>query len=179
MSQFAIATRYASSLLQLAEESNQLEKVHDDVNLILDACKTPELLRALKSPIINSAKKSDIVNALFKDKVTPLSLNFAQLLVTKGREDALSEILSAFLDLYREKKQISTAKVTSAVALTEENLKTIKEQLAASGFTHKNIELETAIDESLIGGFVIEVGDKLFDSSIATQLQKIKKALVS
>ena len=99
---------------------------------------------------------------------------FFKLLLRKGREFYLPEIIAAFIDQYKERKGIHTVKLTTAVPVSEELKKMIMDKISADKHL-KRIELVTAVDESLIGGFVLEIGDELVDGSIAFDLKNIRK----
>ncbi|HVW59125.1 MAG TPA: ATP synthase F1 subunit delta [Puia sp.] len=170
-----LAARYAKSLIDLAIEKGRLEAVHDDMLFLRQAIRgSRELANLLKSPIINSDKKDKILDAITAGKVSTITATFNKLLLSKGRESYLPEIVTAFIDQYKEYKGIQTVKLTTAVPVTEEVKKAIMDKISADRHL-KNIELVTAVDESLIGGFVLEIGDELVDGSIAFDLKNIKK----
>ena len=170
-----LAARYAKSLIDLAIEKDQLEAVHNDMLFLQQAIRgSRELANLLKSPIINSDKKDKILDAITAGKVSTITATFNKLLLSKGRESYLPEIVTAFIDQYKEYKGIQTVKLTTAVPVTEEVKKAIMDKISADRHL-KNIELVTAVDESLIGGFVLEIGDELVDGSIAFDLKNIRK----
>jgi len=173
MSVAAVATRYAKSLIDIAVEQNKLEKIHDDMQGFKSSLASRDLVMMLKSPIINSSKKIDAFNAVFGDKMDETTMSFFNLVMKKGREAALPEIAKSFIEQYRAKKNISSAKVITATKLSQEKLEAIKASLSKSGNT--TFEVEDEVDESLIGGFVIEMGDKIYDASVKHKLDKIRK----
>jgi len=173
MSVAAVATRYAKSLIDIAVEQNKLEKIHDDMQGFKSSLASRDLVMMLKSPIINSSKKIDAFNAVFGDKMDETTMSFFNLVMKKGREAALPEIAKSFIEQYRAKKNISSAKVITATKLSQEKLDAIKASLSKSGNT--TFEVEDEVDESLIGGFVIEMGDKIYDASVKHKLDKIRK----
>ncbi|MBN9379608.1 MAG: ATP synthase F1 subunit delta [Chitinophagaceae bacterium] len=170
-----LAARYAKSLIDLALEKDQLEAVHNDMLFLQQAIRgSRELANLLKSPIINSDKKDKILDAITAGKISTITSTFNKLLLSKGREAYLPEIVTAFIDQYKVLKDIHTVKLTTAVPVTEDVKKMIMDKISADK-NLKNIELVTAVDESLIGGFVLEIGDELVDGSIAFDLKNIKK----
>jgi len=170
-----LAARYAKSLIDLAIEKGQLEAVYNDMLLLQQLIRgSRELASLLKSPIINPDKKDKILDAITAGKVSPITTTFNKLLLSKGRESYLPEIVASFIDQYKEHKGIHTVKLTTAVPVTEDVKKAIMDKISADK-NLKNIELVTAVDESLIGGFVLEIGDELVDGSIAFDLKNIKK----
>jgi len=170
-----LAARYAKSLIDLAIEKGQLEEVHNDILFLQQAFKSSrELVVMIKSPVIKADKKDKVLEAISAGKVSVIIATFNKLLLSKGREFYLPEILTAFIGQYKEYKGIQTVKLATAVPVSEEVKKAIMDKISADKHL-KNIELVTAVDESLIGGFVLEIGDELVDGSIAFDLKNIKK----
>ncbi len=170
-----LATRYAKSLLDLAVERGELEKVFADMEYLQAVCKGHrEFTNLLKSPIVNPDTKKKIVEAVTAGKISELTKSFNALLISKGRESNLPEITTAFIRQYKEFKDIHTVKVTTAVPISDNVRQSIKEQVKkASGYD--NIELDEKIDDGIIGGFVLQIGDKLIDASIAYDLRNIAR----
>ena len=176
MSVFKIAGRYAKSLIDLAQEQGKLETVLGDMNSFKAATENRDMLMMLKSPIINTTKKRSILTAVFEESFDEMTMAFVNIVLTKGREEALPEICTEFINQYRSIKNITSATVTSAVALNEETLDKIKNKIRSEmSQSGGEVEVETKVDESLLGGFVIEIGDKLYDASVATRLKKLRK----
>jgi len=133
-----------------------------------------ELLVMIKSPVIKADKKDKVLGAIMAGKVSVITATFNKLLLSKGREFYLPEIITAFIDQYKEYKGIHMVKLTTAVPVGEELKKSIMDKISADKHL-KNIELVTSVNEDLIGGFVLEIGDELVDASIAFDLKNIKK----
>lgn len=170
-----LANRYAKSLLDLAVEKGQLEAVYADMKYLQAAAKASKDFAALlRSPIIRADQKSAILAAVTAGKVGELTSAFNTLLVKKNREGDLPEIAGAFIDQYNEMKGIHRVKLTTAVPVSDEVKKSIEEKVK-NAQELGTVELETATDESLIGGFVLEFNNKLVDASIARDLRDIKK----
>lgn len=175
MSVTRIASRYAKSLLDLSQEQNKLERVMGDIQAFQKATEQRDFFLLLKSPIVNPDKKGTILKEIFSSKFDELSMAFINIILRKGRESYLPEIADEFITQYRALKQISTVKVTTATPMSEAGLEAIKAQLKGSNSTAANIEIETAVNPDIIGGFVIEFDDKLYDASVAHKLAKLKK----
>ena len=170
-----LAARYAKSILDLAIEKDQLDKVYNDMLFLRAAFKSSrELVNLLKSPIVTADKKDKVMEAITAGKVSVITATFNKLLLRKGRESNLPEIVTAFIDQYKQYKGIHTAKLTTAVPVSEELKQSIVDKVKA-GQHIQQIELNTVVDEALIGGFVLELGDQLVDASIAFELHNIKK----
>jgi F-type H+-transporting ATPase subunit delta len=174
-----LAGRYAKSLIDLAIERNQLEVIYNDMLFLRNVCKNSrEFVTILKSPVITSDKKDNILQAIAGGKVSEVTMAFNKLLVKKGRESGLPEIINAFIEQYKKHKDIHTVKLTTAVPVSEE----LKQQIIAKiqeQTAMKNIELETAVKDELIGGFVLELGGTLVDGSIAYDLSKIRSQFLN
>ncbi len=178
MSAKRIASRYAKSLLDLAKESNNLDQVFGDMKTLQEAVKNRDLYLMLKSPIINAKKKSDIINKVFSGSFDKMSSAFMNIIISKGREAYLPDISNEFIEQYNQFKKISTAVLTSAKPLSDDALAAIKAKLLASNITDESVEITTKVDPAILGGFIIEVGDKLYDASVAHKLETLKKKFV-
>ena len=175
MSNPRLATRYAKSLIDLSIEKGQLEKIFADMQWFQSVCKeSREFVSVLRSPIISSDRKEKIIDAIAAGKVSELTIAFIKLLVRKHREYHLPEIITAFITQYKSYKQIYTVKLTTAAPISEELKAAIVKQVQSVS-EMQNIELETSVKPELIGGFVLQAGDKLVDASIAYDLKEIAK----
>jgi F-type H+-transporting ATPase subunit delta len=169
-----LASRYAKSLLDLAIEQNSVDSTLQDMQL-LDAisAQSKEFVNMLRSPIIKADKKQQIITAVVGDKLSPLTKAFVVLMSNKGRETYLPEIAQAFLDRYKEMKNIKTVKLTSASPLSDTLKDAIRSKLIAS-MPGVQVELKEEINPELIGGFVLRYDDKLVDASIRRDLSDVK-----
>ena len=175
MSVIRIASRYAKSLLDLALEQNKLDTVLKDIEAFNKYVENRDLFLLLKSPIINVSKKKQVFKALFDGKFDELTTSFFDIILRKGREMHLPEISGEFINQYRTFKAITTATLITATEMSSDKVDLIKKALLESKITEKELELETQIDPSIIGGFVIKIGDKLYDASISHKLDRLKK----
>lgn len=170
-----LASRYAKSLIDLAIERGELEKVFADMNWLQQVIKgNADFLAILKSPIIKADKKNKIVDAVINGKVSEMTNSFTRLMINKGRESNLPEVITSFINQYKEHKNIHTVKLTTATPASEEMKKAIVAQVKkTSGY--QNIELETNVKPDIIGGFVLQIGDKLVDASVAYDLREVAR----
>ena len=170
-----LAGRYAKSLLDIAVEKNELEKVYTDVKYIQAViAASSEFVNVLRSPIIKADKKLAIVSSVTQNKVGAILEGFNKLLIAKNREANLPEILNAFEEQYNTLKNISKVKLTSATELSDTTKQAIISRLEKDAGL-ANIQLQTKIDERLIGGFVLEYNNNIVDASIIRDLKDIKK----
>jgi len=132
-----------------------------------------ELSLLLKSPIVKTDHKLKIFDQIFTNKISKLSMMFISVIITKKRESLLEGIAQSFIDLYKQKNNIESATITTAVKISEE-LKTkvityIKSQ------TNNKVELKEVVNENIIGGAVIRMGDKQMDASISTEISELRQ----
>jgi len=174
MSELTVAARYAKSLIDLAQEQNIVEVIKGDMELFLNTLKANSQLKAvLANPIVSHSKKVKILDLIFTDKVNKVSIAFFNLMVNKSRGEVLYTTAEEYINLYDIKNHITKATVVSAAALSDANKnKMIADIEAAIG---GKIILTAKVDPSLIGGFVLTVGDRQVDTSIANDLSKLKK----
>jgi len=170
-----LAGRYAKSLVDLAQEKGQLETVYSDMQYLQQVSKySKEFVALVKSPVIKAEKKNAIIDAVTKGKVSELTAAFNRLLVTKGRESALPEIVNAFIEQYNVIKGIHKVKLTTATDASNELKEAMISKLKAeTGFG--SIELETKTDPSIVGGFILEFDNRKVDASIIRDLKDVKK----
>ena len=174
MSEITVALRYAKALIDLAQEQNALEAVKNDMDLFLHTLKAnPELKAVLSNPIISHTKKVHILADVFGARVSKVSIAFFNIMVNKGRGEVLYTTAHEFIGLYDVKNHITNAKVVTAAPLSAENKKKMLDDVQqAIGGT---VKLADKVDPSLIGGFVLTIGDRQVDTSIASSLKRMKK----
>jgi F-type H+-transporting ATPase subunit delta len=167
-------SRYVKSLLDLAIEQKALEDVHNDMlffSKVVDENKAFALM--LRNPVIPHDKKSDILTRIFKGKVNKLTLAFFDIITRKNREPLLPGIAREFHNSYNEYKGISKAVVTSAVPL-DAKLRSEFETMVRKYSDKKSVELIERVDPEMIGGFVLNVGDRQIDASIKNKIKALK-----
>jgi F-type H+-transporting ATPase subunit delta len=170
-----LATRYAKSILDLAIEKGQLDKVYKDMLFLQEICRSSrDFVNLLRSPIVKADKKGKILDAIMGGRISVLTSAFNKLLLAKEREAYLPEIAGAFIDQYKTYKGIQTVKLTTAVPVSEAVRKTILEKVRSDSDA-KDIELNTEVHEELVGGFILEIGDRMVDASIAYELNQIRQ----
>lgn len=174
MSEIRVASRYAKSLIDLAQEKGLLEEVHADMQLFAKTVKENRQFKLfLSNPIINHDKKKNVLQSVFTGKINELTLRFFVLITEKSREQILEFIATEFIRQYNQLKGIEKAQVTTAVPLSEPARAELKQKVVQ--LTGKTIELEEKVDPAIIGGFILRVGDKQVDDSIRTNLRNLKK----
>ena len=170
-----LATRYAKSLIGLAQERGELETVYKDMQFLQSICKSnPDFVNLLRSPVVRADKKDAIISAITKDRISKMTATFTKLLTSKGREEDLPEIINAFISQYNEIKGIEKVKLTTAVPVSEDVKKALLDKVKKStGFD--KIEMESVVNPGIIGGFILEYNNNLVDASISRDLKDISK----
>lgn len=170
-----LAQRYAKSLIDIATEMKQLDKVHDDV-LFLNTVikKSHEFVLMLNSPIINSDKKYKVISSVTGGQISKITDAFLKLLCNKGREANLPGVITSFLLQYNAVKGLHTAKLTTATPVSKEIINSFITKIKAST-SYDYVELEPVVDDKIIGGFILEMEGKLIDNSILRNLNDVRK----
>jgi F-type H+-transporting ATPase subunit delta len=172
-----VTTPWAEAFLQLSEANGDTTAVIDQARELLAIWKeSPELREAMASPVLEIEAKKAAITSLFSEQISPSFLNLLKLLTDRQRIGVLDAVLERLLELYRDQNGIALAMVTSAEALSEEQLAAITSQIKAVAGTDQ-VEVNSAIDPALIGGFVLKVGSKVIDASLAGQVRRLGLAL--
>lgn len=167
------AIRYAKAVLSLASDLKSAEAVNNDMKLIANTiAESKDLSDTLQSPVISSSVKKTILLEVFK-KSDKTSLSLIDTLVNNKRIDILGHVALKYSQLFDQSKGIELATVTTAITLTEDLKKKVLAK--AKELTGKNVEVENIIDESILGGFILRIGDIQYNASIANQLNKLKR----
>ena len=167
------AIRYAKAIIDIATESNNTVAVNNDMKTIGTAIKeNGELHEFLSNPIVNGSIKMNALIEIFPSLQAETKGLF-QLLVANKRFEILSAITSQFNTLFDIASGIEQAVVTTAVPLTAELEVLVKNKLKE--FSSNTISITNVVDASIIGGFVIRIGDKQYNASVANKLQQLKR----
>src|SRR5215831_12511344 len=173
-----VAQRYAKALIDLAVERNELEKAKTDIDFIR-ACMTPELRMVMASPVISDKKKTEVFRTIFKEKLSPLTYSFFDLVFSKRREWVLPEIADEFIEKYREIKGIEIIEITTAVDISDELKTNIQKRFQnLPRFQNKTVEIRSKVNPDILGGFIAQSHDILFDASIKNDLYSIGRQFI-
>ncbi|KUO51295.1 MAG: hypothetical protein APF76_17610 [Desulfitibacter sp. BRH_c19] len=178
MSNLAVAKRYGQALFELASEKNILDQLEKELTEVMQVIEeSDELKKVVEHQLMNAELKQEIFRKIYSDNISSTTLNFLLLILHKRREIALGQIVNQFINLANEAKGIVKAQVKSATLLSPEHLEELRESLVK--MTGKNILLEVTIDEKLMGGVVVRIGDRIIDGSVSTKLKMLEKHLKS
>ncbi|MEQ8903665.1 ATP synthase F1 subunit delta [Ekhidna sp.] len=173
MSAGRIAVRYATPILELAEEKKILDNVKEDMDVFLAVCEeNKDFALMLKSPIISHLKKAEILKKIFTGKVNELTLQAFDIVTRKNRESLLDKIAEEFLHLYNVKKGLEEVSVTTSIELDADMRKAFEK--LAKEISGKEPLLKEKVDPEIVGGYILKMGDRQLDDSVSGQLKDIK-----
>lgn len=174
MTESRVASRYVKSLLGLAVEQNVLDQVHSDMQAFAKLVKeNRDFALMLRNPIIKHDKKRDILERIFSGKVNKLTLAIFDIITAKNREPLLPAIAEEFHHAYNVYKNVGEASVTTAVPL-DASLRAEIESIVKKLSDKKEVEIKEKVDPEMIGGFILNVGDRQVDASIKNKLKALK-----
>lgn len=169
-----ISTRYAKSLLDLCIELKQVDSVFGDMKLVQATVRqNREFSVLLSSPVVKADVKQKILDKVFGGKVSAPAQKFMNLLAAKGREGLLGEVADSFISQVMAHKKIVSAEVTTAAAMDDETRAKIL--ALARKLAGDEIELKEKVSTSLIGGFLLRVGDHMIDTSVSGKIRRLKR----
>ena len=177
MSQSTAAKRYALALFQLAQKNDQLAHVEEDLREVKAVFKENGDLQALLAlPKLSADRKKEIIRELFAN-ANPLVVNILQVLIDSKRINETVAVATEFAALSNDAQGIADAKVFSTRPLTD-----VERTSISTAFAHKvgkqTLRIENEIDPSLIGGIRLQIGNRIFDSSVSAKLDRLKKQLI-
>ncbi|MEW9671195.1 F0F1 ATP synthase subunit delta [Ammoniphilus sp. 3BR4] len=176
MSSGVVAKRYAYALFEVASEKKQIDLVEQELQQIKQAFdENPAFLQFLNHPQIDKETKKKELNNLFAGKASDTTVNFLNLLIEKNREEVLSLIPRYFIEKANEARGLVDAVVKTVKPLTEEQQQELVKSFKS--LLNKEIRIETQLDDSIMGGVVVQIGDRLYDGSVAGKLNRLQQSL--
>ena len=168
-----ITTPYAEAFLQVAESRNEIDEAIIQSKEILELWNaSPDFRNAMASPVLEVESKKAALQKLFSKDLSPSFLNLLKLLADRNRIGLLDSVLERLLELYREQRNIALATITSASELNEDQQNELLKKVQDLAGTD-NLEINLKVDPDLIGGFVVNVGSKVIDASLAGQVRRL------
>ena len=167
------AIRYAKAVLSLASDRKTADAVNEEMKLIASTiAESKDLSNALQSPVLSASVKKSVLLEVFK-KADKTTLGLIDTLVANNRIAILADVAVKYNQLFDQSKGIEVATVTTAIPLTD----ALKQKVLAKAkeLTGKDIEVQSIVDESILGGFILRIGDIQYNASIANQLSKLKR----
>jgi F-type H+-transporting ATPase subunit delta len=178
MSSGAVGKRYAKALFEVASDKQQLDLVEQDLMLIDQVlAQNPAFISFLQHPQLDKQLKKKEFNQVFEGQVSETVLTFMNLLIDSDREDAIEGITESYIRQANEARGLVDAKVVSMKPLTDEEKSNLSERF--SQILNKKIRIHNEVDSSIIGGIIVQIGDRLYDGSVRGKLHRFKRRVVS
>lgn len=172
-----VAKPYADAFLEIASGQKTLDNVINDLTCISTALsESKDLKKAIANPLVSSTAKKDIIKSIFSENVDANTIKFMMVLCDRGRIEFLDSITEMALILAYKKASIEIAYVTSSVKLSSSQTESLVEKLKAMTKAQQ-IKIELTVDESLIGGFTVQIGSRIIDTSVQNQLRQLSSYL--
>lgn len=172
----AVARRYAHALFQLAQENETIDLVEKDMKTVAKTVlENEQLAQILSHRLIPVEDKKNITEKIFSQAISTATLNFLMLTVDKQRETYWPEMAEEFAKMAAQARNLSTAQVTAAVAMSREDILDLEKKL--SKVTGRNIKAEVTIDSTIMGGLVVQIGDQVMDGSVKKRLELLQHNL--
>jgi F-type H+-transporting ATPase subunit delta len=171
------ARRYAEAAFQLALASKALNEWATDLRTAATLLRDERVARIIDNPSRPFAQRREIIDRLLSKRIKQPARNLVALLADRGRLDLLPAVAAEYEQLLKRQRGIVTAIVTSAAPLTKDESEALEKKLRA--MTGATVELEPRIDEGLIGGLTVRIGDQLLDGSVRGRLERLRERLIA
>ena len=170
------AIRYSKAIFQIAEKSNNLSNLKDDMDSIISAHKSSDDFKNLISnPLINNSDKKEILSIVLS-KMNEQTSNLINLLIANKRLSILDDIAHGFNDIYNRENNIERARVITATPISGKIKTQVLKKIQT--LSNKSIEIENIIDETIIGGFILRYENREYNASFSQRLSKLKSELI-
>lgn len=172
-----VAKRYANALFEAASDRNLVAEVEQELKAIVQVIEAePDLGKFLEHPGIDNTKKITLLQNVFADKISDIVWNTLKLLITRGRQAILPNLMQYYVEIANEALGQANALVYSPYALSDQESTEIAAKFGK--ITGKTIQVENILDETLLGGLRVRIGDRLYDGSLSGKLANLEKSLM-
>ena len=172
-----VSKTYGDALFAVASEENRMDEFFESAKAVSQILRTSkDFSKLMNHPKIIKEDKVKIVEETFCAQIPKEMIGLMTLMISKGRADEMTSVFDYFVDLVKEEKKIGKADVTTAIALNDEQKAKVEEKLLQTT-KYKTFEMRYRVDESLIGGMIIRIGDRVVDSSVKTKLCDLTRNL--
>ena len=173
-----VSKTYGDALFELAVTENLTDSLLEEIQMVQTVLKENEdFEKILMHPEISKSEKIQVIENVFKGQTSDALTGFLRIVVTKGRYKDLPDIFAYFIARVKEYKKIGVAVVTSAIPLVDAQKQKIEKKLLDTT-SYRTMEIEYKVDESLIGGLMIRIGDRVVDSTIKSKLTSLTAGLM-
>jgi F-type H+-transporting ATPase subunit delta len=171
------ARRYAEAAFEIGRADGTLDRWEQDLELLRAAVAQEELRRLVEHPAVPFGEKERVLRGVAGHRVSREALNLVLLMIRRGRPGAIEPMVQRFAELLRRERGIALAEVRTALPLGDGERRAIAERLHA--LTKSQIEIDERVDESLIGGVAVRIGDRLYDASVRNRLERLRARLAA
>jgi len=171
------ARRYAEAAFEVGLRDGTVETWRQELDAAASVVDDQRVARLLGNPAIAEETRLELAESTFGTIVSRPVLNLIGLMLRRGRIDELPRVAAEFRRLDNERQGITTATATSAVPLSEDEVRAITARLEE--MTGGRVDLDLAVDPDLLGGLVVRVGDRMIDGSVRGRLERLRNQLVS
>jgi F-type H+-transporting ATPase subunit delta len=169
-----IAKRYATSLYELAAQRGETDRLLQDSQELHKLVRSStQFVAFLESPVIVSEKKESILKRILTDKLSPAFLQLTTLLAKRHRANLLDNIATEYITIYNKHNNITIVELTTAFEADKAFEDSVADKVAKA--LNTKVQLRAKVDPALIGGFVLRIGDRIYDGSLQASLLEIKK----
>ena len=171
-----IADRYAQALFEVGEETQTTSELYQELKQLVDILnENKDLYNFLKSPLIGREDKKNVMKNIFENQLSKNMNNFLKIVIDKDRMSAIVNIQESYKNLLNDKNNILEGTAITAVSLNEKEIKDLEKNLSTK--YNKNVTLTNVVDETILGGVLVKLGNEEIDGTIRTRLSKMKKQL--
>ena len=168
---------YAEALFQVARAEESIDRVEEELTRMKDSLESnAEVKEFMNNLQISPEGKKSALSQIFGEKISPIVLNWINMVIDQGRQRKLSNILEAFFGLAQETREKETAEVISSAPLSEDHVQRLEKELSRP--SKKHVFLKPMVDESILGGVIVKMENKIIDGSVKHRLEKIKQEMV-
>ncbi len=176
MKNTVVSERYARALFELSQENNSTDKVQEDLKLISNTIKEYiDLKNFLSHPVISIEDKKDTCVKIFSGKISKYTNNILMLLLDKKREIIIPEVAELYQEMYNKLHNRVIADVYTSVEIGSAQLVLLRKKLES--YLDKQVEIDTHVDENVIGGVLVKIGDRVIDGTLKTRFENMAKTL--
>lgn len=171
-------TLYAKSMFDASKEDDCLKLVYEELNLVKETIDSnPRLMEVFKHPLLSNNDKKNAIKDIYEKNLSKLTMNFLYVLIDAKRLDMISSIIDEFNNLYDIDNNILNGTIITKNSLSDDEISKYEEKLTASLKSH--VKLKNVLDDTIIGGAIVKIGDKLIDSTLKGQLNELRKELIN
>ena len=171
-----IADRYAQALFEVGEETQTTSELYQELSeLVKILNENNDFYSFLKSPLISCEDKKTVMQNIFENQLSDSMNNFLKIVIDKDRMSVIENIKESYKSLLNDKNNVLEGTAITAVALSEEEIKDLEKNLSKK--YNKNVTLTNVVDEAILGGVLVKLGNEEIDGTVRTRLSNIKKQL--